>query len=166
MEHPLPLSFVLPNPTDLPGLALGFLDGNFENLRDLLNRASNLTSHLKHDSSHLNDRLLHLRTDLTKHAVSWITTSLAAKVSLDNLRLNLESLLSLCQLLTFQPSCLFGAEDYYYFFFSDLSPISFVAGGGTDALGEQTNRELHQLVEELCRIQNTRRYLSELCSDS
>uniref|UniRef100_A0A1J3FD43 RINT1-like protein MAG2L n=1 Tax=Noccaea caerulescens TaxID=107243 RepID=A0A1J3FD43_NOCCA len=127
MEHPLPLSFVLPNPTDLPGLALGFLDGNFEDLQDLLDRASNLTSHLKHDSSHLNDRLLHLRTDLTKHAVSWITTSLAAKVSLDNLRLNLESLLSLSE-------------------------------SGTDALGKQTNRELHQLVEELCRIQNTRRY--------
>lgn len=160
MEHPLPPSFVLPNPTELPGLALGFLDGNFEDLRDLLLCSSNLTSHLKHDSSHLSDRLLHLRTDLTKHAVSWISTSLTAKVSLDDLRLNLESLLSLCQLLTFQRSCLFGE------LFSDLSPLSFVAGSGTDALGKQTDRELHQLVEELCRIQNTRSYFSELCSDS
>ncbi|CAA7053338.1 unnamed protein product [Microthlaspi erraticum] len=124
MEHRLPLSFVLPNPTDLPVLALGFLDGDFEDLRDLLLCSTNLTSHLKHDSSHLNDRLLHLRTDLTKHAVSWISTSLTAKVSLDDLKL---SLLSLSE-------------------------------SGTDALGNQTNQELHQLVEELCRIQNTQRY--------
>lgn len=93
MEHPRPpLSFVLPKPAELSGLASSFLDGNFEDLRDLLSRASNLTSHLKHDTTHLNDRLLHLRTDLTKHAVSWISTSLSAKNSLDDLRLSLESL--------------------------------------------------------------------------
>ena len=92
MEHPRPLSLVLPHPDKLSGASLGFLDGNFDDLRDLLLRASNLTSHLKHDTSHLHDRLLHLRTDLTKHAVSWISTSLSAKNSLDDLRLNLESL--------------------------------------------------------------------------
>ncbi|KAJ0237779.1 RINT1-like protein MAG2L [Hirschfeldia incana] len=94
MEHPRPpLSFVLPKPAELSGVeASGFLDGNFEDLRDLLSRASNLTSRLKHDTSHLNDRLLHLRTDLTKHAVSWISTSLSAKNSLDDLKLSLESL--------------------------------------------------------------------------
>ncbi|XP_010458075.1 PREDICTED: RINT1-like protein MAG2L [Camelina sativa] len=123
-QHPLPLSFVLPNPTDLPSLALGFLDGNFEDLRDLLLRSSSLTSNLNHDCSDLNDRLLHLRTDLTKHAVSWISTSLSAKVSLEDLRFNLESLLCL----------------------------------PTDSVGKQTNWELQQLVEELCRIQNQRKY--------
>ncbi|CAE5956880.1 unnamed protein product [Arabidopsis arenosa] len=124
MEHPLPLSFVLPNPTNLPGLSLNLLDGNFEDLQDLLLRASTLTSNLNHDCSDLNDRLLHLRTDLTKHAVSWISTSLSAKVSLEDLRLNLESLLNL----------------------------------PTDSVGKQTNWELQQLVEELCRIQNRRKY--------
>lgn len=99
MEHPPPLSFVLPNQADIPCLALDLLDGNFEDLQDLLLHASNLTSHLKHDTSHLNDRLLHLRMDLTKHAVSWISTSLSAKVSLDDLRLNLQSLLTLRKLL-------------------------------------------------------------------
>jgi hypothetical protein len=130
MEHPLPLSFVLPNPATLPGLALGFIDGNFVDLQDLLLRASTLTSNLNHDCSDLNDRLLHLRTDLTKHAVSWISTSLSAKVSLEDLRLNLESLLCL----------------------------------PTDSVGKQTNWELQQVVEELCRIQNRRKYFGEFDS--
>ncbi|KFK43161.1 hypothetical protein AALP_AA1G087800 [Arabis alpina] len=120
MEHhplPVPPSFVLPNPSNL-------LDGNFDNLQDLLLHASNLTSHLKHDTSLLNNRLLHLRTNLTKHAVSWISTSLSAKVSLDDLRFSLENLLNLHE----------------------------------DSLGKQTNWELKQLVEELSRIQNMRRY--------
>ncbi|KAJ4915117.1 RINT1-like protein MAG2L [Raphanus sativus] len=131
MEHPRPpLSFVLPKPAELSGLASSFLDGNFEDLRDLLSRASNLTSHLKHDTTHLNDRLLHLRTDLTKHAVSWISTSLSAKNSLDDLRLSLESL----SLVTSLPR-------------------------SKDAVRKQREQELQQLVEELCRIQNRRRYL-------
>ncbi|KAL0694657.1 hypothetical protein Bca4012_061837 [Brassica carinata] len=131
MEHPRPLSFVLPHPDKLSGVASSFLDGNnFEDLGDLLLRASHLTSHLKHDTSHLNDRLLHLRMDLTKHAVSWISTSLSAKNSLDNLRLSLESL----SLVTSLPR-------------------------SRDAVGKQRDRELQQLVEELCRIQNKRRYL-------
>ncbi|XP_024007811.1 RINT1-like protein MAG2L isoform X2 [Eutrema salsugineum] len=130
MEHPRPLSFVLPNPSDHSGIALGLLDGNFEDLGDLLLRSSNLTSRLKHDSSHLNDRLLHLRTNLTKLAVSWISTSLSAKNSLDDLRFNLES----------------------------LSLATSLPESRTDSVGEQTNRELQQLVDELCRIQNTRRY--------
>ncbi|CAG7868327.1 unnamed protein product, partial [Brassica rapa] len=130
MEHPPPLSLVLPHPDKLSGEALSLLDGNFDDLRDLLLRASNLTSHLKHDTSHLNDRLLHLRTDLTKHAVSWISTSLSAKNSLDDLRLNLESL----SLVTSLPR-------------------------SKDAVRKQREQELQQLVEELCRIQNRRKYL-------
>ncbi|CAN8294992.1 unnamed protein product [Cochlearia groenlandica] len=129
MEHPRTLSLVLPKLADIPVLALGFLDGNLEDISDLLLRASSLASNLKHDSSLINDRLLHLRTDLTKQALSWISTSLSAKVSLDDLRLNLESLLL------------------------SLSAIR------TDAFRNQTNQELQQLVEELCRIQNRRIYL-------
>ncbi|KAF8116196.1 hypothetical protein N665_0020s0051 [Sinapis alba] len=131
MEHPRPLLFVLPKPDKLSGVALSFLDSNFDDLQDLLSRASNLTSHLKHDTLHLNDRLLHLRMDLTKHAVSWISTSLSAKNSLDDLRLSLESL------------CL----------------VTSLPRSRDDAVRKQREHELQQLVEELCRIQNRRRYL-------
>lgn len=158
MEHPLPLSFVLPNPADLPGLSLGFLDGSFEDLRDLLLRASTLTSNLNHDCSDLNHRLLHLRTDLTKHAVSWISTSLSAKVSLEDLRLNLESLLNLRK--SPNPRVYFAHVKILKF--SDCLQFLIVA---TDSVGKQTNWELHQLVEELCRIQNRRKYFGEFGSN-
>ncbi|CAH8386663.1 unnamed protein product [Eruca vesicaria subsp. sativa] len=129
-QHPRPMSLVLPHPEKLSGASLSLLDGNFEDLRDLLLHASQLKSHLKQDTSNLNDRLLHLRMDLTKHAVSWISTSLSAKNSLDNLRLSLESL---C-LVTSLPR-------------------------SRDAVRKQRDRELEQLVEELCQIQNRRNYL-------
>lgn len=43
-----------------------------------------------------------------------------------------------------------------------MSPFLFIARS-KDAVRKQREHELQQLVEELCRIQNRRRYLSESC---